>query len=188
MVFYPFQVVGATVPTVPGHPGGFESPGQHLGEHVLEIIVLGLALGLVIDPEVDGQVLAFGVGIVKRDEVDALDRAVVLAGPEMADKRQILAVRLVQDGVIDAQRAAFQVQVGSGFVEQVPAVVGLPVQETGGTIVGDGHDFPQTAATPVFRFAQQEPDVHRQVATGCRGAGDFPDHVSAFRWLISGLF
>ena len=167
MVLYPFQVVGATVPTVPGHPGRFESPGQHLGEHVLEIVVLGLALGFVVDPEINRQILPMDISIVKRDGVDPLDRAVMLARPEMADKRQVLAVRLVQDGIIDAQRAAVQAQVGGGLVEQVLAVIVFPLQKAGGAIVGNGHDFPQTAATPLLGFAQQEPDVHRQGATGC---------------------
>jgi hypothetical protein len=38
---------------------------------------------------------------------------VMLARPKITDKRQILAVRLVQDTVIDTQHATLQVQEGA---------------------------------------------------------------------------
>ena len=166
MVCYPLQVVNAAVPTVPGHKGRFQTPSHDIFQHLAEIVVFGLAFRFVVDAEVDGQVLPVGVRIVERDQVDALHRTVVLARPEMADKRQILAVRLVQHAVVNAQCAAFQVQQGHGFVIQILAFVAFPLQEAGRAIVGNVHDFRQTAATAVFGFAQQETDVHRQGATG----------------------
>jgi len=60
--------------------------------------------------------LPVSVRVIQRDEVDALHGTVMLARPEITDKGQILAVRLVQHAVIDAQRAALQVQQGRGFV------------------------------------------------------------------------
>ena len=54
MVSDPFQVVHATVPTVPSHHCRLKPPSQHLVQHVLEIIVFGLAFRLVIYTEVDG--------------------------------------------------------------------------------------------------------------------------------------
>ena len=100
MVSDPFQVVHATVPTVPSHHCRLKPPSQHLVQHVLEIIV-------------DGQMLAMDISVIQGDEVDALHRTMMLARPKITDKRQVLAVRLVQDAVIDTQHAILQVQEGA---------------------------------------------------------------------------
>jgi len=179
------QVVHATVPAITGYESGLQSPGEDVFQHVAEVVVLGFAFRLVVDTEIDGQVLPVGVRIVERDEVDALHGTVVFARPEIANEGQILTVRLVQYAVIDAQGAAFQIQEWRGLGVQVLAFVAFPLQETVRAIVRNGHHVCQTATTAIVGFAQQEADVHRQGATGCAGAGDFPDHWQAFRWLWS---
>lgn len=100
----------------------------------------------------------FGAHLETLDIVDLLDGAVVLARPEIADKTQILAVRLVRHAVVNAQCASFQVQQGRGFVVQILAFVAFPLQEAVRAIVGNVHDFHQTAASAVFGFTQQETD------------------------------
>lgn len=78
----------------------------------------------------------------------------MLARLKITDKRQILAVRLVQDAVIDTQHVTLQIQEGRGLIVQIFAIIAFPLQKTGGTIVRDVHDFCQAATTALFGFAQ----------------------------------
>lgn len=73
------------------------------------------------------------------NEVDTLHRTVMFARPKITDKRQIVAVRLIQYTVIDTQRTTLQIQERRGLIVQILAVIVLPLQKTGGT---DIHDFP----------------------------------------------
>ena len=58
------------------------------------------------------QAYPFAVGVQQRHQADALNRAAVLAAPEIAHQLSLalLAVGLVQHGIIHAQGAAFHVQ------------------------------------------------------------------------------
>ena len=94
------------------------------------------------------------IRIVQSDKVDTLYCSVMFVRPKITDKRQILAVRLVQHTVIDTQRATFQIQESRRLIVQILAVIALPLQKTGGAIVGDAHDFRYTATTDLFGFAQ----------------------------------
>ena len=141
VVPHPLQVTQAGVPTVPGHVGGPQPPGQHLLQHLQEEVVLRFARRLVDHAEVDGRLSALPVRVVQRHQVDALHRPVVLARPKIIDQRHVLAVRLVQHGVVHGQRAAFQVEPGLGLVEQVLPAVRLPQQEPVDAVVRHRHDL-----------------------------------------------
>ena len=67
MVSDPFQVVYATVPSVPSHQCRLKPPGQHLVQHVLEIFIFGFAIRLVVYTEVDGQMLSLDIRIIQSD-------------------------------------------------------------------------------------------------------------------------
>jgi hypothetical protein len=111
--------------------------------------------------------LAMDISVIQGDEVDALHRTMMLAGPKITDKRQVLAVRLVQDAVIDTQHATLQVQEGRGFIVQILAIMALPLQKTGGTIVGDvSMTSPKRQQLPCLGSPNKKSDVHRQGTTG----------------------
>jgi hypothetical protein len=56
--------------------------------------------------------LALDICIIQGDEINALDCARVFARPKITHKRPVLTVGFVQYAIIDAQRAAFQIQEG----------------------------------------------------------------------------
>jgi hypothetical protein len=97
----------------------------------------------------------------------------VLATPEVAHQfgLTLLAVGLVQHGVIHAQQAAFQIQEWTRLLEQVLAAEVLTVQKSVGRIMGKrpaGH-FGQAHAARTLRFGQKESRVVLHRAFGRRG-------------------
>ena len=100
MVSYRLEVFLAGVPRVCGGKSRPQSPRQYFGQHVLEVVVLGFAVGLVVHPVVHRQAAAFYIGVIQRHQAQAFDHPVVLARPKMPHQLHLLAVRFVQRGVI----------------------------------------------------------------------------------------
>jgi hypothetical protein len=114
-------------PTVPADEGRIKPPGQHFDEHLLKGVVFGLPFGFVVNAIIDRTVLDLNIGVIPRDQVDPLDYPVMFPRSEITYQIYMMAVRLIQDGIIHAQRATFQIQTFLRLIEQIERCVGLPL-------------------------------------------------------------
>jgi len=106
-------------------------------QHLPEVVILGLAVGLAIDPVVAGD-LAVAVGPQQGDQVDAADDLLVLARPVVGDQVDLAGVQLVVGAVVDDEHALVLLDQRLGLVPEGPGVGFLPVQQPRERVVGRG--------------------------------------------------
>jgi hypothetical protein len=72
------EVSRRSVPTVSRNNGRAKAPQEHFPDHLLEILIFGLARLLIVDAEIDWQAYSFDISAEKGDQTDAFHRPVVL--------------------------------------------------------------------------------------------------------------
>jgi hypothetical protein len=69
VVFDLLEVFFAGAPAVSCHESRLKPPGQYFLKPVLKVIVLGLFLGLVVNPVIHRQAAPLRIGVMQRDQV-----------------------------------------------------------------------------------------------------------------------
>src|SRR5690348_9587207 len=75
------EVLHPGAPTVSADHRRAQPPAEHLLHHLPEEFILGLALGLLHHPEVDGYAQASLIGVEERHHAEPLDGPPVQAAP-----------------------------------------------------------------------------------------------------------
>jgi hypothetical protein len=83
MVFYRLEIPDTTVSAIARHQTGLKPPSQHLGQHTQKIIIFGFTFGFIVNPEINRLMLPLRIGVIQRNQVNVLNRSVMLAGPEI---------------------------------------------------------------------------------------------------------
>ncbi len=134
----------------------------NLLKHLDEIIVFCFILTFVIDAKVDRIRITRDVSVTQRNQIDSLNRLLVLSRPEVSDQSSFIgvAVRLIHPAVIDTGSSPFQVQFRLDFIRQVFRGILLSYQKTVNAIVTEFFKhLSQTHRTRVLGFCQKEQGV-----------------------------
>ena len=129
-----FQIVQTSIPAIEEDTARRKAPRSGRLQHLGEMIVLGLSVGFVVNAIVTGQ-MAVSIGPDQRDQVDALNDGVMLAGPVARDQFHRASVRFIERRIIDHEHPVVAADLGLGFLPKSLGVGFAALQESGKGIV-----------------------------------------------------
>src|SRR5271166_1699193 len=168
IVAYLLEVLRAGVPAVEKHVLRGEAMAAGHQHHLPEMVVLGLAVGLAVEPVVAGD-LAVAVGPQQGDQVDPADGLAMLARPVAGHQADVLGVRLVECRVVEDQGPAGPINGGLGLGPESIGIGLQPLQQPGERIMRRGEGGPGLHAFGL-RAADSSPGSDQEVDVRLIGA------------------
>lgn len=110
------EVFDAGVPTVEEHGSGLKAAFVSGLEHLREVIVLRLLIALLVVNAIVAGIKSVAVGPDRRDQIDAADDGMMIAGPVISHQFDVLGPGLVERRIIDDQHPAGRLDQRSNLV------------------------------------------------------------------------